>query len=61
MMGVYVTHVHTPSCLCVQLIGENTTRALEYLLEDLTQFYNSSKGDGYMLKRPQIGQVRTEM
>lgn len=58
VLGVYVTHVHTPSCLCVQLIGENTTRTLEYLLEDLTQFYNTSKGDAYMLKKPRIGQVR---
>lgn len=57
MAGVYVTHVHTPSCVCVQLIGENTTRALEYLLEDITQFYNSPKGDPYQLNKPHIGQV----
>ena len=57
MFGVYVTHVHTPSCLCVQIIGETTTRTLEYLLEDLSQFYNSTGGDSYMLKKPIIGQV----
>ena len=57
MFGVYVTHVHTPSCLCLQIIGETTTRTLEYLLEDLTQYYNSSSGDSYMLKSPVIGQV----
>jgi hypothetical protein len=56
MFGVYVTHVHTPSCLCVQIIGETTTRTLEYLLEDLTQFYNSRGGDSYVLKKPIIGQ-----
>ena len=57
MLGVYVTHVHTPGCLCVQIIGETTTRTLEYLLEDLTQFYNSRGGDSYVLKKPIIGQV----
>ena len=61
MVGVYVTHVHTPSCLCVQLIGETTTRTLEFLLEDLSQFYNSHKGDAYMIKKPHIGQVSSHM
>ena len=58
MCGVYVTWVKTPSCVCVQLIGESTTQCLEYLLEDITQFYNSKAGDAYRIKEPEIGQAR---
>ena len=59
MCGVYVTNVKTPSCLSVQLIGESTTKSLEYLLEDITQFYNSKAGDAYKILEPQIGQVKS--
>ncbi len=57
MCGVYVTWVKTPSCMSVQLIGETTTKSLEYLLEDITQFYSSSSGDRYKINDPSIGQV----
>ena len=59
MCGVYVTNVKTPSCLSVQLIGETTTKSLEYLLEDITQFYNSKAGDEYKIVEPHIGQVKS--
>ena len=59
MCGVYVTNVKTPSCLCVQLIGETTTKALEYLQEDITQFYNSKAGYTLKIQNPQIGQVQS--
>ena len=61
MCGVYVTNVKTPSCLCVQLIGESTTKALEYLQEDITQFYNSRAGDALKIQDPQIGQVQSTL
>ena len=54
---VYVTYVKTPSCFCVQLIGNTTTRALEALQEDMTTFFNSKDGDGYAIKEPYVGQV----
>ena len=57
MCAVYVTHVKTPSCFCIQLIGDRTTKALEALQEDMTAFFNSKSGDGYAIKEPYIGQV----
>ena len=57
MCGLYVTWVKSPSCMCVQLIGETTTKSLEYLLEDITQFFNSSAGDKYKIDDPHVGQV----
>ena len=57
MCPVYVTHIKTPSCFCVQLIGEKTTRALEALQEDMTVFFNSKDGDAYTIKEPYVGQV----
>ena len=59
MSPVYITNVKTPSCMSMQLIGETTTKALEYLLEDITQFYNSKAGDVYKLEERelQLGQV----
>lgn len=57
MCPVYVTHVKTPSCFCIQLIGERTTKVLEALQEDMTVFYNSKEGDGYAIKEPYAGQV----
>lgn len=41
----------------MQLIGETTTKSLEYLLEDITQFYSSTAGDRYKVEDPQVGQV----
>ena len=57
MCPVYVTHIKTPSCFCVQLIGEKTTKALEALQEDMTAFFNSENGNAYAIKEPYIGQV----
>ena len=58
MSPVYVAHVKTPSCFTIQLIGEKTTKALEYLQEDLSQFYSGSESDKYRIDTPYIGQVR---
>ena len=59
MIPVYVTNVKTPSCMSVQLIGEGTTKALEYLLEDITEFYSSKAGSSYKMEEGemQLGQV----
>ena len=54
---VYVTYIKTPSCFCVQLISNTTTKALEALQEDMTAFFNSKDGNGYAIKEPYIGQV----
>ncbi len=43
--------------MSVQLIGETTTKSLEYLQEDIAQFYSSSAGVRYKIEAPQIGQV----
>ena len=51
---VYVTHIETPSCFCVQLIGEKTTKALENLQEDMTSFFNSTDGNAYVIKEPYV-------
>ena len=57
---VYVTHIETPSCFCVQLIGEKTTKALENLQEDMTSFFNSTDGNAYVIKEPYVWQVSVE-
>lgn len=57
MCPVYVSHVKTPSCLSLQLIGESTSKALESLQEDLTFFYKSLRGNEYVLKNPSVGEV----
>ena len=61
MIPVYVAHVKTPSCFTVQLIGEKTTKALEYLQEDLTQFYSGPETDKYRIDTPFIGQVHVHV
>ena len=57
MCPVYVTHVKTPSCFSVQLIGERTTKALETLHDDMASFFNSKDGNSYAIKEPYVGQV----
>lgn len=53
-----MTYVKSPSCLCVQIIGEDTTQALDSLHEDMAQFYNSAVGDKSVIEEAVIGQVR---
>lgn len=55
--GVFVTYVKTPSYLCVQIIGVNTTQALDSLHEDMAQFYNGISGDKLGISNPTIGKV----
>ena len=53
-----MTYVKSPSYLCVQIIGDDTTQALDSLHEDMAEFYNSASGDKAIIERPAIGQVR---
>lgn len=57
MCPVYVSHMKTPSCLSLQLIGESTSKALESLQEDLAFFYKSQRGGEYVLRNPSVGEV----
>ena len=58
--GVYITYVKSPSRLCVQLIREDTTQALDSLHEDMFQFYSGKAGDCSSIDNPTIGQVGLE-
>lgn len=54
---VYVSYVKSPSCLYVQVIGETTTKALESLSEEMSQFYSSKDGGKYSIECVEIGQA----
>ena len=55
---VYITYVKSPSALSVQLISQSTTGALEYLQEDISNFYNSPSGEECAFDSTlEIGQV----
>ena len=54
---IYVTDVHSPSSFSVQLIGKETTRALESLQREITSFYTSLKGQQYTIEEVYPGQV----
>lgn len=56
--GVYVTYVKTPSYFCIQVIGEDSTQALDSLHEDMAQYYNSKAGDKCSIDAPYVGQVK---
>ena len=53
---VYVTDVTTPSKLVVQLIGKETTQALECLQEEMTCFYRSKEGKTFTIEDTYTGQ-----
>jgi len=47
---VYVCHVTSPGQFYVQLIGTDTTQALEGLQQDMTSFYTSVQGQLYSVE-----------
>ena len=59
---MYVSFIKSPSCLSLQLISNDTSRALESLMEDTMLFYNSIEGEKLVLKSvPVVGEVRVAL
>ena len=57
-LSIYVTDVTSPGRFMTQLIGKETTQALEGLQQDMTSFYCSSYGTSYAVEEVYPGQVR---
>ena len=47
---IYVSHVTSPGDFYVQLIGTETSQALEGLQQDMTNFYSSQQGQSYTVE-----------
>lgn len=59
-LSAYVTDVRNPGSVSIQLIGKETTQALECLQEDMTNFYRSVEGARYTIEETYPGQVGDE-
>uniref|UniRef100_H2XL66 Tudor domain-containing protein n=2 Tax=Ciona intestinalis TaxID=7719 RepID=H2XL66_CIOIN len=58
-IDIFVSHVVTPGAFMVQLIGEDTTVALDELMDDLEEFYCSNEAAAYRMPSDliSVGQV----